>query len=733
MTDKTPPTLADALAEFEKTAGSPLAAAMARVASETPEEAAAALARADEEALSEAAAERAEYRRRRYEEARPKVYSFATFDSLTPQQDPEGRGRRWLASDHKNALLVGPSGHGKCLDAGSLVYDPDTGLPHRIEDLVQDRRVRSTWTMLPNGDIDTLAITDWINSGVQPTLRVTTATGRSVIVTPHHPLMLPDGWRRADAIAVGENIALPARLPGPRRPIALSDAEIDLLALLVAEGTCGTGNGVRFATGDPVMVKRAEGAAVNLGMSVKHLGRYDYALQGSITNPDVELGACGCGCGAPTAIATRTNARHGHVKGQAHRFIKGHGRRRSIAREFVTRHGIDSLAKDKKLPPAAYRLDERGLRRFLSVVWMADGWVDMSSGPGITLASKPLVQGIQHLLLRLGVQSSLTSQPKRLNGREFEAWRLVVLAEFRKRFAEVLDLWGEKGRRAREFGGRFVHAPRHGRIRSNRVLHASLREVARMAGYARRGFDLTHGGRAGSGVLHRENVALLAPHSDTAARLVSPELFWDRIVSIEPAGRRKVYDLTVAPTSCFIAEDVIVHNTFLAYTIANHAVREGLWVEAWSVLELLQALAPLPVHARSDESRSRRQENILDSARDCELLILDDLGAEAGSGYVADRNVEIITDILTARDKNPQCRTIVTLNGDRTDHLTDDPPGTPGAKTRAEQVREVKLAAANTIANRYGARVATRLQNDMVGIWVEGECFRRAAEWDPFS
>jgi DNA replication protein DnaC len=283
MTSDTPPSLADAVAEFQKTAGGPLAAAMARIAQESPEEAAAAIARDDAEALRIAAAERAEYRRRRYEEARPKVYSFATFESLTPQQDPEGRGRRWLASDHKNALLVGPSGHGK---------------------------------------------------------------------------------------------------------------------------------------------------------------------------------------------------------------------------------------------------------------------------------------------------------------------------------------------------------------------------------------------------------------------------------------------------------------TFLAYTIGNHAVRQGLWVEAWPVSELFQALAPLPVHARSDESRSRRQENILDSVRECDVLLLDDLGAESGSGYVADRNVQTLTDILTVRDTNPRRRNVVTLNGDRTAHLTDDPAG---GKTRDEKVKAVKLAAANSIAARYGARVATRLQNDMVGIWVEGECFRRAAEWDPFS
>lgn len=162
--------------------------------------------------------------------------------------------------------------------------------------------------------------------------------------------------------------------------------------------------------------------------------------------------------------------------------------------------------------------------------------------------------------------------------------------------------------------------------------------------------------------------------------------------------------------------------THLAYAIGNDAVARGLWVEAWSVSELLQALAPLPTHARFDEARSRRQETIWDSVRGCDLLILDDLGAETGSGYVADRNTEHLKDILDARDTDQGRRTIVTLNGGKTGHLSSE-----------KERRQVKAAAANQVAERYGARIATRLQNDMVGIWVEGESFRQAATWDPFA
>jgi hypothetical protein len=160
----------------------------------------------------------------------------------------------------------------------------------------------------------------------------------------------------------------------------------------------------------------------------------------------------------------------------------------------------------------------------------------------------------------------------------------------------------------------------------------------------------------------------------------------------------------------------------LAYAIGNAAIDAGHWVEAWSVLELVQTLAPLPAHARRDEVRSRRQENALDWAKTCDLLILDDLGPEEAGGFVAERWRAQLLDILTARDGDTRCRTVVTVNGGTTaDQPTED------AKAR------VRREAAATIAARYSARAATRLQRECLGIWVEGECLRKAATWDPFQ
>ena len=45
------------------------------------------------------------------------------------------------------------------------------------------------------------------------------------------------------------------------------------------------------------------------------------------------------------------------------------------------------------------------------------------------------------------------------------------------------------------------------------------------------------------------------------ARWAENDLFWDRIVAIEPAGEEDVYDLTVPGPACWLADGVITHNS----------------------------------------------------------------------------------------------------------------------------------------------------------------------------
>ena len=52
--------------------------------------------------------------------------------------------------------------------------------------------------------------------------------------------------------------------------------------------------------------------------------------------------------------------------------------------------------------------------------------------------------------------------------------------------------------------------------------------------------------------------------SETLRQACSDDLFWERVVSVEAAGEAMTYDLTVAGTHNFVADDLIVHNSHSA-------------------------------------------------------------------------------------------------------------------------------------------------------------------------
>ena len=39
------------------------------------------------------------------------------------------------------------------------------------------------------------------------------------------------------------------------------------------------------------------------------------------------------------------------------------------------------------------------------------------------------------------------------------------------------------------------------------------------------------------------------------------DVYWDRVVAIEPDGDEEVYDLTVEGLHNFVADDIVVHNS----------------------------------------------------------------------------------------------------------------------------------------------------------------------------
>src|SRR6266516_4260337 len=384
-------------------------------------------------------------------------------------------------------------------------------------------------------------------------LRVTFASGRSVITTPEHPFLMPDGWRRADQLAVEETAAVPARIPFPEKPVRILDEEVDFLAIILAEGCYvrSQSGGVRFSSADPEIIARMRRAGERLGFSVRHLSRYDWNLTGHAKFTGPQDGTCACGCGAPTPIATRT--RNGNVKGQPRQYADGHSSRRGAAATVLRRFGVPrALSREKVLPEVIYRLPPDQLARFIGVFWMCDGTVGQA-GVSATLTSERLVRQLQHLVLRFGIQSKVRPHRSTLNGRPFPAWQLRVYSQSDQTFLSEILLWGTKRARLAALCAGRTRGVQAGvgatslppavrarldaaaRLFGGRADTAGFQQVAERLGASYR-FQFSHIANFETGRINRPGFRAFCEVfglMDEYGLLLDSDIFWDRIVSIE--------------------------------------------------------------------------------------------------------------------------------------------------------------------------------------------------------
>ncbi|MDR7518907.1 MAG: replicative DNA helicase [Armatimonadota bacterium] len=119
---------------------------------------------------------------------------------------------------------------GKCLKFDAEVADAATGEIRTIQELVAAGRA----TLLSLGADHRFRPTSparFVDDGIKPVFRVRTGGGREVETTLTHPFLTPSGWQPLAALEPGTLIAVPRRLPVFGRT-DLPDHEVKLLAYL---------------------------------------------------------------------------------------------------------------------------------------------------------------------------------------------------------------------------------------------------------------------------------------------------------------------------------------------------------------------------------------------------------------------------------------------------------------------------------------------------------------------
>lgn len=441
-------------------------------------------------------------------------------------------------------ILAARPAVGKCLTAHTLIDDPATGERVTIEHYVKQQRP-TVLSMSQDGVVQPAMIAHWIDSGVQPCFRVRTRSGREVEVTAKHPFFTVGGWMPLRELTVGTQIGVPRQLPvfgQSTMPLEL----VRLLAYYIAEGGL-TGTSPGFTNTDPVIV---EDFTTIIARFFPTCAVRQHGISYFASRP-------GRG-GIPTPNPVYTWLETFGLKGK--------------------------LARDKFFPSCVWTWPRDHLAEFIRVLMSCDGSIYLSIGRQrieFTVAAPQLAADLHHAFVRFGIVAKLCQT-------SHGAWRVAVTEpQSIRRYQQEIGWIGEKAHRFVDLpipvtkrGSNLGHPPQ---ATWQLVCAAAQQQGLAMVELARRSGETTSAGKYGGYNPHLQRSIPRARLSGYAnvlnnqqlRAIAGPDVYWDEIIEITPIGSHQVYDLTVPEGANFVAQDIFVHNTSFAMSVAHGVAKAG--------------------------------------------------------------------------------------------------------------------------------------------------------------
>jgi recombination protein RecA len=456
----------------------------------------------------------------------------------------------------------------KCLAEGTRIFDPVSGLTHRIEDVVDGQLPVHVVSADKVGVLHPHEVTSWFDQGEQEVTGLRLRDGTELWVTPDHKVLTERGWRPAAELVRGDRVARPRSYSGfgSYEPVPPDHAR--LLGYLIGDGYVGGKTPIQFTNVAGSLHQDAARIARTLGCETK---------------------------GTSTAITIAFSHRPGERNGIL---------------ELCRWAGVyGCLAPDKKLPAAFFapNISAEVVGNLIFGLFETDGYISREQTGGIRVGysttSEQLAQQLHWLLLRWGIGSSVQRRDPRaqrgglVKGRrivgKLPSWEVRVSGvENASAFAAAIPMWGPRGqvltRELEALDGRYRGSQRVyladelvepilgylERRGVTAVLAAQL--IGRGAGDPRAGMKQV----LGASRLRRDRVQWLADALDDSflREVLADQLWFSRVREILPSRRCRTFDLEVEELHNLVAEDVVVHNCSPPFKTAEFDILYGIGI-----------------------------------------------------------------------------------------------------------------------------------------------------------
>ena len=452
-------------------------------------------------------------------------------------------------------VVFGKRKLGKCLAADTMLHCPSTGAERTIgelhEDCVNDWRKLdwhvSTWKK--NSPIYKTHPADFMDVGEKHCVEIVYRSGRTMTVGCEHPMLTPRGWVKAEDLDEGHHNGSSVFMPAPTKPDEhMLDCEVKFFAYMIAEGGCSKKSTPTFTSSVPELVKEMRECVRPMGCDLK---------------------------------PAKNQPGNYYVVGKGRASIRENISGTTMALNLLRNAGLmEKKSIEKVIPPRMFSLNDHQLGLFLGRLWSCDGSVEKSGMVSYSTGSKRMAFQIQHLLLRFGVTTRVRTKP--VKGTDY--YEIYVHRRTIERFKAHVKLIGPKAKRIEEvfFQGR----DRVGFLKNDEIrdlvyaeMESSpglLQDIGEELGYTFK-FQKGHVFDSKSGRVRRRVFSAFCDVYGSDLRWILDEnLWWDEIVSITPVGKKECYDFSIPETECYVANDFIVHNSWMVIVWAVHMWRNDL-------------------------------------------------------------------------------------------------------------------------------------------------------------
>jgi recombination protein RecA len=436
----------------------------------------------------------------------------------------------------------------KCVAAGTTVFDPSTGLTHRIEEIVAGAGT-SVVAADKAGALHNRPIVRRFDQGESEVITLGLRDGTRLRVTPDHRVMTDSGWKGAGELSVGDRVARPRRVGcfGDSQPYTPDEAR--LLGYLIGDGYVGGKTPIAFINTNEALRADVISIVERLGCATRLRG--------------IEL-----------SISHRPGERNGVLELARRAGIHGH------------------LAPEKRVVPEFFADDVSAdvVGNLVFGLFESDGHVSREQTGAIRLGysttSEQLAHQLHWLLLRWGIGSSVrwyvpsAKRPSIVKGRKvigkLPRWEVRVSGiENVRRFAEAIPMWGPRGSAlvaaladpalGVHRGSQRNYLPSS--MTESVLAHLRGRGVSPAAAAALVGVgtgDPAGGLKQvlGTSRLRRDRVQRLADALDSPFlhEVLGESVWYDKVVSISEPEWADVYDIEVDEHHTFVANDVVISN-----------------------------------------------------------------------------------------------------------------------------------------------------------------------------